>query len=107
MKLSEQQTTFQVKGWLQSNGWMPIRLPSGVVQGVTRGTFITLNKKGTPDWVCFRGRDYFFLEMKATGKKLKPDQEIWFSIAKINDMPAIWADGIDMFLDKYWKLYPI
>ena len=107
IKLSEQQTTAQVKAFLQSNGWLLFRLQSGVVQGVTRGTYMTLNKRGTPDYFAVREKDYFFFEMKASDKKPGPHQEIWFSMASVNGIPCIWADGIDMFLDKYWKLYPI
>ena len=105
--LTEANVTQQIKGYLVSLGWIGYRLQSGVVRGVTQGTYITLNPNGTPDWFFVRGSELLFVEMKAPGKKLAPAQENWFKLAEMRLTPAIWADGIDNFKAKYLDMYKV
>ena len=104
-KLTEADVTKQIKGCLVALGWTGYRLQSGVVRGVTQGTYITLNPNGTPDWFFVRGSEILFVEMKAPGKKLAPAQENWFKLAEMRRTPAIWADGLLMFREKYAAIY--
>ena len=104
MKLTEADVTAQIKGWLLAKGWQPFRLQSGVVRGVTREAFITLNPAGTPDWFYVRGATVLFVEMKRPGKKLHEAQENWFRLAEMRGTPAIWADSLEMFTEKYEAL---
>ena len=109
-KLTEAEVTLQIKGYIEARGWYAIRLQSGTVRGVTRGTFITLGKKGLPDWVFVRKWAgypiHLFVEMKAPCKKLAPDQVDWFNDANYRGLWAIWADSLEMFIEKYEKEMP-
>jgi hypothetical protein len=105
VSLSERDVTGQVRSFLQSRGWTWFRLQSGTVRGMTRGTPIRLNKKGTPDAFAVRGRECLFIEMKRLGKVPQPAQVQWFDWAEVMGIMAIWADSIEMFTAKYGRLF--
>mgnify|MGYP003659669333 CR=1 FL=1 len=104
-KLTEADVTSQIKGYLEARGWYAIRLQSGTVRGVTRGTFMRVGKPGLPDWVFVRKWGgypiHLFCEMKKPGKKLAPDQVAWFKDAEYRGLWTIWADSLEMFVEKY------
>lgn len=115
LKLSEREVTAQIvgtdehPGFVRMEGWEPIRIHSGTVRGVTRGTYISLRPKkqrGIADWICVRGVDYFFLETKAPGKELSNDQLDWHGLAKHMGFPVIVADGLGCFIEAYRKRWP-
>ncbi len=99
--LKESDVTAQIKSFLESRGWTGFRLQSGLVRGYTGNTFMRLAKKGTPDWVFVRARETLFVEMKAPGKKPSKDQIAWLAWAGVEGTPAIWADGLGAFMEKY------
>lgn len=101
LALSERQVTEACIGWLRAKGWYMVRLQSGLVRGATRGTFMRLGEDGLPDWIAFKGTTYFFLEMKASGKKLGDKQAEWFRFAERSGFPAIWADGLSRLISEY------
>ncbi len=104
-ELKESDITKQIKGFLESRGWTGFRLQSGLVRGFTGDTFMRLAKKGTPDWVFVRGREALFVEMKRPGKKPSADQLGWLAWAGVQGIPALWADGLGVFMDKYGTVW--
>ncbi len=64
-----------------------------------------LNKNGTPDLLFVKLDRCLFVETKAPGKELSPDQRNWFADAAIYEIPAIWADSLDSFIQKYGEKY--
>lgn len=103
-QLREADVIRQVLDWMLAKGWVSYRLQSGLVRGATRGTFIKLNRTGTPDFIFTRADRCLFFEAKGPKKKLRPAQENWFAIAKLNGTPAIWADSLEMFMAKYAEM---
>lgn len=105
LNLTERQVTEQCIEWLRYKHWYCVRLQSGMMRGLTRGTYIKLGEKGLCDWCCFRNEQYFFLEMKATGKGLSEDQRAWFRFAEKNGILAAWSDGIGRLMCEYQRLF--
>lgn len=105
--------------YLRELGWMCLRLQAGLVTGYTGGMF-RLNAKGTADWVCLRpdfstpsegqkatGRcQVFFLETKAAGKHLRPEQVQWILEAKRLGYEVVVTDGANIFRSWYEKTFP-
>jgi hypothetical protein len=100
LKLTEKQNTETIIGWLRAQGWMCIRHQSGLLV-TEKGGRIRVGSPGAPDWICFKESQYFFLELKATGKKLSVDQLLWFGLAEQRNINAIWADGYEVFLARF------
>lgn len=92
-KLSERQITGQVIGVLQTQGWLAIRLNSGLLQ-TPDGRRIRIGEKGGPDWIVLRGREYVLLELKATGKHLTPEQQAWHADAKRRGLRVTWTNEL-------------
>lgn len=103
--LRERDITEQVKGFLESRGWYAVRLQSGTVRGVTRGTYINLGAKGLPDWIFVRAREALFVEMKKPGGVPSADQKKWLERAEIQGIMAIVADGLGTFMVDYGKRF--
>ena len=103
--LRERDITEQIKGFLESRGWTGFRLQSGTVRGLTRGTFMRLAKKGTPDWVFVRAREALFVEVKRPGGVMSADQAKWFEWAEVQGIQRICADGLGMFMQKYGAVF--
>lgn len=97
--LTEKHVTEQVIGWLKAHSCYCVRLNSGLIS-TPDGRRMRIGERGLPDWIILRDKRYFFLELKRPGKTLSPDQESWFEFAKRGGYPAIWADGLGMFLVK-------
>jgi hypothetical protein len=98
--LTEKQVTEAVIGWLRVKGWMCVRLQSGLMD-LPGNRKIRIGIPGLPDWCCFKGSRYFFLEMKRPRKELSEDQKIWFALAERNKINAMWCDGLGNFLAKF------
>ena len=108
LRLSEREITAQVigtdkePGFIRMEGWLAMRLQSGVVRGQTRGSFITLGSKGLPDWICAKaGHDPLFVEVKASDGELQPDQIAWHAMAKARGLCVITASGLGSFIQEY------
>ncbi len=100
LSVSEKIVTQSCIQWLKIQGWTCIRLNSGLMQ-TPDGRRMRVGTPGLPDWIAVRGGRYYFLELKAHGKKLSAAQEEWFTLARINRLNAIWADSLEMLLEKY------
>jgi hypothetical protein len=97
--LTEKHVTEQVIGWLKAHRFYCVRLNSGLIS-TPDGRRLRVGERGLPDWIIIRGLRFFFMELKRPGKTLSPDQENWFAWATREGIPAIWADGLGMFLAK-------
>ena len=82
-KFSEKEVTAQVKQYLESQGWLYIRLQSGLLRTADR-RFLRVGKPGTPDSIAVLGcymsgyTKTLFLEFKKSkGGKLSADQIMW------------------------------
>jgi len=104
-ELTEKQITEQILGFLRSRSWYCLRIQSGLLPTSDGKRFVRLGQKGVPDFVCFRGREALFVEMKRPGKQLSRDQKAWFDWAECQGIIAIWADGLGMFMAKYSKVW--
>ena len=110
--LSEKQVTEQVIGFLKSEGFVCFRMQAGTVRGLTGGSFIKLNPKGTPDWVAISGcyvKGYaktIFLEMKRSkGGKLSPDQISWHTEAAKDNLAVFVVSDYKEFRKQYESLF--
>ncbi len=95
--LTEKQVTEQVIGWLKANGWLCVRLQSGLVD-LPGNRKMRVGTPGLPDWACFNHDRYFFLELKAPGKFPSQGQLDWMRLAHMKGLTVIWADGLGKFL---------
>lgn len=104
-KLTEKQVTDQCIQWLRSQRWVCERVQSGLM--VTKdGRRMRVGSPGALDWNCFQGPRYFKLELKRPGKRPTVDQEIYMALAAQRGMPCIWADSLDMLMEKIKGLCP-
>ncbi len=95
--LTEKQVTEQVIGWLKANGWLCVRLQSGLVD-LPGKRKMRVGTPGLPDWACFNHDRYFFLELKSPGKVPSIPQEYWMAAARRQGITVIWADGLGRFM---------
>jgi hypothetical protein len=80
-KLIENHVERQCLDILRLRGFCPIRLNSGKFQTMD-GRWITIGERGLPDYVV----PLFFVETKAPGKGVTPEQE-----NKIRELKACWG----------------
>ena len=108
--LSERDVALQIRTWLEARGWYAIRLQSGTVRGVTRGTFMRLGVPGLPDWVFLRKWGgyaiHLLVEVKRKGGKLRPEQVAWNAMADRLGLWHILADSLESFIAKYEEGMP-
>jgi hypothetical protein len=97
--VTEKHVTEAVIGWLRAKGWMCVRQQSALLG--ESGKKVRIGTPGLPDWVCFKGLRYFFLELKRPGKKLSEDQKIWFALAQREKINAMWCDSFENFMAKF------
>lgn len=100
MKLTEADVTKQCRGWLTARGWTGFRLQAGMVRGLRNGAFIRLSKANVQDWIFVRGREFFLLEMKATGKKPSKEQTAWARECDQKGLPNLWADSLESMQER-------
>ncbi len=106
--LTEKQVTEQVIGWLKVNGWLCVRLQSGLME-LPGNRRIRVGTPGLPDWACFNHDRYFFLELKAPGKAPSIAQLDWMRMAHTKGLTVLWADGLGNFLgnmEAIWMRQP-
>jgi len=109
----------QIKGFLESRGWILTRnhvgtfLPAGVVMRlIESGTALTkealfrcmvrIGQKGFPDWTATRPvpgqqyrRDCFEFEAKAPGKRPSPEQRLCLEKRAAVGLACVWFDDFD------------
>ena len=86
----------QLKDWLLARGWYPVRQQSGLLKTLY-GRFVRIGEVGIPDYVVLHARyPAFFLETKAPGRSLSPEQERkrWVIQAAYGLRVAV-ADGLE------------
>lgn len=113
LPLSEKQVTDQCISFLRAKGFTCFRMQSGTVRGLTGGSFIKLNPKGTPDWIavygCYRTgyAKTIFLEMKCSkGGKLSADQVSWHAAAAKKNLSVLVVSDFDTFRKEFETLFP-
>lgn len=98
-KLKEADVTKQCIEYLRSQRWVCERVQSGLMM-TKDGRRMRVGSPGALDWNCFKGPKYFKLEIKRPGKKPSVDQLIYMGLAAQRGMPCLWADSVDMLIDK-------
>lgn len=74
-KATENDVEKQLKDWLLAHGWYPVRQQSALLKTLD-GRYVRIGEVGVPDYVVLHARyPAFFLETKAPGKPLTPEQE--------------------------------
>ncbi len=91
--LTEKQVTSQCVDWLRSQGWLCVRLQSGLME-LPGNRRIRIGTPNLPDWVCLNHDRYFLVEMKAPGKVPNAGQEQWIADARRKGLNVFWADGL-------------
>lgn len=107
-KLAERDVVSTITDFLKAEQWKCIRLQSGKFRG--EYSWITMNKKGTPDWLCLRpmpdgglGYQSFFLEAKRGGKKATKEQVLMHIDLRRDGYVVLVADSWDAFKSEYDK----
>jgi hypothetical protein len=95
VKLSESHVTKQCTDYLEAERWKCIRLQSGLFQRPKGKTRIRVGEPGLPDFICVRGAEFFFLEFKGAGGRLRPAQKEWIAMADERGFPVCVVDGLD------------
>lgn len=93
-KPREREIARQLRDWLLARGWYPVRLNSGLLKTLD-GRYVTIGEVGIPDYVVLHARHpAFFLETKAPGKALSPEQERkrWV-LTRAYGLEVVVADG--------------
>lgn len=111
LQLSEKQITEQVKGFLETKGWLYLRLQSGLLRTMDK-RFLRVGKPGTPDAVAVNAlyregyTQTLFLEFKrAKGGKLSADQVAWHAEARRNRLTVLVISDFKEFKVQYDDLY--
>lgn len=66
---------------------------------------IRIGEEGIPDWFVRRGRECWYLELKAPGKKPSIEQQEWIRKANATGTLAVWFDNIDTLIAWYAKTF--
>ena len=100
MGQAENDATREIIAYMVPHGWQfvrhhpinPLERVKVTVQPAVLLGKVPALEKGFPDWILIHpAGGCFFLELKAPGKKPRPDQRAW-----INGFPGLvtWADGV-------------
>ena len=108
LKLRERDVTRQVKDFLEWKGWRAYRNQVITSQNVAGG-WIRSGEKGMPDWLfVYYAQDHLpamalvlWIEMKAEGEPLRPDQVRWQEIEMARGAWIVTADKYETFVDWY------
>lgn len=107
--MTERQVVNDCIEWLRGKGWICRRQPVGL--------FMTLNGKPHPvgergecDWRCVMPKGghyalYFELEVKAPGKKPRPEQLEYMAKRRHQGLDATYADSLPMLQAWYRDTY--
>lgn len=104
LKLLEKDVTRQVLDFLVYEGWTAHRLHTGTARLGKSNSHITLNPKGTPDWLFVRrsgARQSFYAELKAPGGKLSRIQNQRHAELKAVGHLVYVIDDFEEFLRAY------
>lgn len=101
--MTEREVVHECIEWLRGQGWICRRQHVGLFM-TQQGTPIRLGEVGESDWRCIRpkGGNYaevFELEMKAPGKKPKPEQLEYMAKRRHQGLQATWASSLTMLKD--------
>ena len=109
LRLTEADVTGQVCDFLQAEGWREFRNNVGTMvvrNGRSSPRYVNFGEKGMPDWRFAKptGCSYvyeMFIEMKAPGKKLDPDQVEWHRAATQRGFLCLVVDNFEEFKAYY------
>lgn len=106
----ERQTTADCIEWLRDRGWICRRQHVGTFQPISGGAPTKMGEQGECDWRCMRAAnekhiEYFELELKATGKKPRPDQFQYMAKRQHQGFKVTWADSLEMLQAWYDQHY--
>ena len=96
----------QLCDFLSAHGWRCIRLLAGTFKWMHGQGVVTGAMPGTPDWLVIRGAEYFMLEAKASGGKLRDSQQVWIRQARQESIPVVVANNYDAFVKEYREQRP-
>lgn len=100
LKFSENDVEKAIVGFLRAERWRVFRLHSGTLRGV-KGGWVTLNPKGTADWLAVHGKlGHILFETKAPGEQPAPEQMEFLLQADRDGLTAAWFDSFELF--KAW-----
>jgi len=100
LKLTEAQVTKQCIDFLIAEGWRCIRLNSGLFQRPGGKVRVRIGEPGMPDYVCFLGDQYFFLEFKGANGRLRENQAKWIRQAVADRLNVTICAGLDELRDR-------
>lgn len=99
--LKETDVVRQITDLMKAEGYRIMRLQSGVFVSDTR--ILRIGERGLPDWLFLRRSEdrcrpvAMFVEIKAPGKKPRPEQVAWINEAIEAGLLACWTDDLDSF----------
>ena len=108
--MNERQVTNDCIEWLRSLGWICRRQHVGTFQPMSGGAPVKMGEAGECDWRCMRVShgeyvQYFELELKAPGKKPRPDQYEYMAKRTHQGFNATWCDSLEMLKAWYAERY--
>lgn len=110
MRVNEKQITNDCIEWLRSKNWICRRQHVGTFKPMSGGAPVTMGENGECDWRCMRAAhgktvEYFELEMKAPGKKPRPDQLEYMAKRTHQGFNVVWADSLNVLKKWYATRY--
>ena len=107
IKQTENEVKAAIKKYLEAHGYKVYRINNAGMNVAQKGERPRFAFHGTPgfsDMVAFKaGCLVVFVEIKATGKKPSEAQNSFLNLASTCNSIAVWADSLDMFVDKLHK----
>ena len=94
--LTEAQVTKQCVDFLEAERWKCVRLQSGLFQRPGGKSRVKVGEEGIPDYVCFRQDNFFFLEFKRKGGRVRPSQKKWIAEAEAEYITVVIINGLDI-----------
>lgn len=104
IKQTENEVKAAIKKYLEVQGYTVYRINNAGMNVAHKGEaprYAFHGTSGFADMVALKaGRFVLFVETKATGKKPSASQDDFLNLASTCNAVAIWADSLDMFLEK-------
>lgn len=102
IKLSEAQVSEQVKAFMEAEGW---RVHIGHAENNFRHRKDRREVTGCSDYICVEpiSRDWFYLECKRPGGKMRESQKLFQLDALKDGCTYIVAEDLDEFKDWYFS----
>lgn len=106
--LSEAEIQKAIQAYLQTLGWIVLRVNSGMIfggeytnkKGVTKKRFIQLAPRGTSDLICCSPSGHFVaIEVKRPGQAPRSDQKVF--LKKVSQLKgvSIWVSSLDELIE--------